>query len=777
MIGAALAMLMGCSLAAYQPYLPGVGVSLSLLVLAVSCFVLSYARLSGACVQMLRIMSCLLCAYLYTTLFAADRLAARPHSLAVAGPQGLVCEAKLRSVSMPRTFEIGQSFDAEVSECPGLWATSEKTSVLRVRMRWYDAEQKALEPGSTLHAIVRLRKVHGQRNPGGFDFENYATREGIAGTGQILRVIAVQPVRENVGSNLLRWRYQFSEHIQQTLGATREAALLQALSVGDTRNLKHEDWTLMRKLGITHLIAISGLHITLLAVLGSLIAVGIGHLFPAIYLRIPRPIFAASLGLLLAGCYALLAGFEVPAQRTLIMLAAGLLGVLSQRFASVWQGYALALVGVLIFDPFAVLDIGAILSFAAVALLMIAFEFRLPTPGKLSLFLKTQALMSIGLLPLSLSFFGEASWVAIVVNLLAIPWISLLIVPITLAATFLYGIGSALLAKPLLIFAAWLWTLFLTLAEPLAQVKSIDLPSPAPWAVVIAMLGAVTLFAPRSWRWRYFAPVLFLPMLFPHEPARPKGGDARLTVFDAGQGLSILIQTHTQNWLYDTGLGFDEGASTAERTILPSLQALGVRSLDRLILSHGDADHAGGADDVLARFPSTIYTSDRERFPDSVACQAGQAWHIDGVRFRFLHPNEGLPYLRNDSSCVLHIQTQRGLSALLPGDIGEVIEARLLRTSSDLLPADVLIAPHHGSASSSTDAFLAAVQAKHVIFATGFANRFQFPRKETVLRVHAAGAMSWNLPDTGSVRIDLIGEHTQISAARFDLQQRRWYGL
>jgi competence protein ComEC len=637
--------------------------------------------------------------------------------------------------------------------------------VENVQVGYYGSEK--LRAGERWQMRLKLRAVHGETNPGGFDFARAAAANRIDAVGYVLNLGTRQ--QDARGINALRERV--SDQIASALPASRERALLQALSVGDTRGLNDADWDLMRASGITHLIAISGLHVTLLATLGAGFAYAVCWLFPTLTRRWPRPQVCAVVGLIGATLYALLAGFGVPAQRTLLMLAALLLGIIFKRIQSLWQGFALALTAVLLVDPMVVLSPGAWLSFGAVALLIIVFGTRFPKPGWWRELLGAQLLMTLGLLPLSLVFFGQAALAAPLANLVAVPLVSLVIVPLVLAATVLLIGAQAALATPLLKLAAVLWHGLLALLSALSKPAAMTLyfAPPSTLALALAAIGVLLVFSPRGVPLRYFGALLLAPMLLAKPPAPIPPGEFQLTLLDVGQGLSALVRTEHHALLFDAGPGAPEGANAGESMIVPSLRALGVARLDLIMVSHGDNDHAGGLAAVRRAFSAPVSTSAVAKISDSFACIAGQHWQWDGVEFAVLHPNQGLPYLANQSSCVLHIRSlKNAASALLPGDIDAVIEARLLRTQMAQLSAKLLIAPHHGSAGSSSAEFLAAVHPSMVLYPSGYANRFDFPRRQTRERVQNIGAEEGITGELGALHaeFDAASSRWKISSAR-----------
>jgi competence protein ComEC len=673
-------------------------------------------------------------------------------------------------------FRVEQASIADASQSASLQSLMQ---LRQVRLSWYGAPP--VTSGASWRLRVKLQRPHGLVNPGGFDFERYAATRGIDAVGYVLKASDNQLLAPAAGVDW--WRMQISNAIARALtgetvtadanqSVSSSTALIQALAVGDTRQISDADWERYRRLGITHLIAISGLHVTLFATLGALLAYALLRIFPRLTRTAPRQQYCAAVGLLFASAYALLAGFNPPAMRTLLMLAAVLLGVLTRRVTTRWQGFALALLVLLLVDPFALLSAGVWLSFFAVAVLLISFSQRAPQPTALTSLWRTQLLMSIALLPLSLVFFQGTSALAPLVNLLAIPFFTLVVVPLCLASIVLLMVAPSL-ATLLLKLASELLDAAFALAGPWTHMAWADLRFATPNAIsmILALLGVIICFAPViSRRQRLitiaFGIILMLPLFWRAPPTAIATGDVRLVLFDVGQGLSALIQTQHHQLLFDAGPGIPDGANVGNSVVNPSLLELGADRLSKIVLSHADQDHAGGLAAIRAQVPlAPIDTSAHAQISDAAPCIAGQQWTWDGVEFNYLHPNDGLPYLRNQSSCVLRVASKHGV-ILLPGDIDEVIEARLLRTQSALLDADVLIAPHHGSAKSSTTGFLQATSPKYVLYPVGNLNRFQFPRPETRARVQALGATEWLTSEQGAIQMQSTAQGWQLQRER-----------
>lgn len=617
----------------------------------------------------------------------------------------------------------------------------------RVRAQWW-GEAPAVGAGERWRFTLKLRPVRGLANPGGYDFERQALIEGIGALATVQAQPA--PVRLSDGTGIVAWRERLSAGIAALPTPPPQAPLLRALAVGDTGQLDEATWSLWRQLGLTHLIAISGLHVTLVGALGALLAGALVWLFPRLGLIWPRRKWQAAAALLLATGYALIAGFGVPAQRTLLMLAAFLLATLLDRRQSPWGGLALALVAVLMLDPLAVLSAGFWLSFVAVAWLVLVFGGRWRTPGASRALVATQLLMTLALLPLTLVFFQQASVVGPLANLIAVPLVTFLVTPLAL-------IGTALLAWPEvaqvpLNVAGWLLEQLTGWLAPLADQPGavLFLPQPGMLAVLLAAMGVLLLWLPIGRGLRLAGLLLFLPLFVPHR-ALPPAGEVEITTLDVGQGLAVLVRTRRHTLLYDTGPGIG-GDSLVASQLLPALHALGVRRLDHLVISHGDADHAAGYDRLRAELAlGAVHSSAHAELPGAGPCHAGAGFELDGVHFRWLHPSHALPYRRNESSCVLLIEAASA-RALLTGDIPAAVEQRLLLTAPEAFPVDWLLAPHHGSAGSSLPAFVAAARPEVVVIAAGADNRFGHPRPEVLERYAVAGAALQVTARHGAIR-------------------------
>lgn len=620
----------------------------------------------------------------------------------------------------------------------------------KLRLSWY-RPAAAIAPGSQWRLQVRLRPPRGMLNPGGYDFERRALEQRIAATGYVRDPQSAAQLRQASGIDALRDR--LSRRIADPLPGER-GRFVRALALGDTRGLSQRDWEILRATGLTHLIAISGFHVGMIAGWAALLMGLLYRLWPALGRHWPRPQGAALAALLTATGYTALAGFALPTVRTLLMIAAVLLARLLRRPQRLGDALALALIVVLLIDPLSVLTPGFWLSFLGVAWLMWCLPDARES-GWLRSFLQAQGVAMLGLLPLTVWFFSQASLAGLLVNLVGIPWISLGVVPLAVlglaASTF-----SSALADGLWRLSAGLMDMLWGALETIAAwpLSLLWLPEPTLPALLLALIGAFWLLLPRGVPGKPLAAVLLLPLLWPAQD-RPGHGEADLVMLDVGQGSSLLVRTRSHALLFDAGPATPGGMDMGESAVLPALRALGIRRLDALLLSHDHNDHAGGAGAVRRAFPmATTFAPEGWALAGASLCQRDQAWEWDGVRFRLLHPPPDYPYLGNDSSCVLRIESY-GASALLPGDIGRHVETRLVKEQPASLPADVLVVPHHGSPTSSSAAFIAAVSPRYALFGVGSDNRFRLPRPEVVERYRLAGSQLLDSAGSGAVRIRL----------------------
>lgn len=629
----------------------------------------------------------------------------------------------------------------------------------RVRLSWYEHEAP-LPAGSDWRFVVRLQRPHGGRNPDGFDFERHALQRGLVATGYVRSAMAMAGSSHGKGIDALRDR--LATMLEQRTGQ-RASRFLRGIGIADTRGLDDGDWEALRATGTSHLLAISGLHLGLLAGLAALLVRLAYRLIPRLGLRLPLPQAAALVALLAASGYAALAGFGLPTRRALLMLGCVLLARLLRRASGIAQGLSLALLVILLFDPLAILGAGFWLSFAGVAWLL----WTLPSVGSANLdgshgrakrwlreAVLAQCVLSLGLLPLSLAFFGQASLLSLPLNLVAVPVLGFVVLPLTMI-----GIGLLLLGLPAsgVLQAAGaamegLWWLLSRAAD--LPVVQLQLPTPSILALLLAGLAVVWMLMPRGMPGKPLAALLLLPMLLPRGND-PAAGQLDVQVLDVGQGLAVVLRTRNHALLYDAGPASPGSLDRGQAVVVPALRELGVHRLDRMIISHGDNDHAGGAAAVIRAMASIdVLAGEPAKLPDSSHCEAGTRWQWDGVDFQLLHPPPHFPELGNQSSCVLLVEVG-GRRLLLPGDVDALIESRLLREYPELKHVDVLLVPHHGSSGSSSPAFVEALHPRLALVSDGYRNRFGHPRADVVQRYVDAGSQLHDTAGGGALSLRL----------------------
>jgi competence protein ComEC len=566
-----------------------------------------------------------------------------------------------------------------------------------------------------------------------------------------------------------RMREQAREHFRSGLGNAPYGGVLIALAIGDQASIPAAQWQVFTRTGTSHLMSISGLHITMLATLAFAAVYGGWKRVPRLALAFPARKAAALAGLAAGMAYALLSGFSVPAQRTVYMLAVVAAGLILSRRAPPAQLLAAALWVVLLADPWAVDAPGFWLSFGAVALILFVSANRLGKVHWLAEYGRVQWAMVAGTIPPLLALFQQVSLVSPVANAFAIPVVSFIVAPLAIlsAAVPVHALMSLAHACMSACMAALEWLGGLPAAVWQQH-------APPGWSVVLGMAGALWLLMPRGIPARWLGGLMLLPMFLVLPPV-PAPGALHLVVFDVGQGLSVAAQTQSHVLLYDTGPDYPGDADSGNRILVPSLRAQGISRLDALILTHDDTDHTGGALSVLHALPigwmSSSLPADSpvvQQAPASYRCADGQAWDWDGVRFEVLHPSLASyaddEVSKNNRGCTLRI-TAGGYSVLLAADIEKESERRLLRVHPDKLPATLLVVPHHGSMTSSTRAFVQAVHPRYAVFTVGYRNRFGHPKDEVVQRYRDVESALLRSDRDGAVIVDMD---------RGGIRVRRW---
>jgi competence protein ComEC len=682
--------------------------------------------------------------------------------------------------SLPQSFERGVRFEFDVEGADPARANVPG----RVLLTWYhgltpdgSGTAVSVRAGERWRFTTRLRRPHGLVNPHGFDYEGWLLERGIGATGYVATRGAPVRLAEFVvrpGYAIDRLRERVRDKFRDDLPDHRYAGVLIALAIGDQRAIGPDDWRTFTRTGVNHLMSISGLHVTMVAGLAALAAFWSWRRSAALSLRLPARKAAAVAGFTGALLYCLLAGFAIPAQRTLYMVGVAAAALWLDRTQSPSKVLCLALFVVLVGDPLAVISPGFWLSFGAVAAIFYSGAGAYPRAEWLRAWARMQWAVTLGLAPLLLLLFKQVSLVSPVANAIAIPMVSFVVTPLALASTLWPGNALARLAH-------WTFEGLMVVIGWLAGLPGAVWQQHAPvwWTVPLALIGIAWLLLPRGAPARYGGVLMLLP-LFSVAPAPLAPGSAQVTFLDVGQGLATVIHTARHTLLYDSGPAYGVQADAGERVIVPFLRGEGITALDAIIVTHDDTDHSGGAASVARTLPAGLLLtsiSDAHPVRDLVRyrlpCYAGQHWTWDGVEFAVLYPpverHDDRSARPNSRSCVLRLRTAFG-AVLLTSDIEARDESALL-ASGQPLGARVALVPHHGSRTSSTPQFVAAIGAEHAVFTVGYGNRFGHPKAEIVARY--AGARRWRTDLDGAVSVE-VGPQGVAVAAQRERERRYW---
>jgi competence protein ComEC len=680
--------------------------------------------------------------------------------------------------------ERGTRFVMDVEQVLTVGATAPRRATITWYGDWsgHTDQIPHLLAGQRWQFTVRLRPPHSNFNPHGFDAEAWMLERGIRANGYVREQGTAQLVTAMVwrpGYVVQRLRETIRQNLFEALGDRPYAGILVALAVGDQRAISAPHWMVLTRTGTNHLMSISGLHITLVAGLVFAVVLRIWRLSSSLSSRLSPLRAATACGLLAALGYAALAGFAIPAQRAICMLA-----VVAVSVWSSWRWPTPAILGsallfVLLLDPMAVVSSGFWLSFAAVAAILTVSSSHGNHNGTVTMWMRVQWSITIVLIPLLLVLFQKVSLVSPIANAIAIPVVSLCVAPLALLFIVLPLEWIAALAHEVvrLCFVVLEWFS----ASPGAVWQQ---HAPVAWTLPLAAAAILMFMLPRGFPARWLGLVLALPMFVVRPPA-PGQGELWFTLLDVGQGLSAVARTANHTIVFDTGPDYHGWSDAGRNIVVPYLRGEGISAVDLLVVSHGDADHSGGTGSVLAALgvKEVISSATRQSAPATwghfILCRAGQHWTFDGVRFEILHPADdsyaGQQEGDNDRSCVLRIESAYGV-VLLPADIERRSERRLIDAYRARLRADVLVAPHHGSLTSSSQEFVEAVGAKLVLFPVGYANRYGHPHALVEARYRASGAALLRSDQSGAVMLKLDRAGADLSAWR-DQHRRYWHSL
>jgi competence protein ComEC len=632
--------------------------------------------------------------------------------------------------------------------------------------------------GDKWRFLAKIKRIHGTQNPGEFDYEAWALQKKLRASGSVIP-----------GSQNQRLEHSYFVHpIDQLrdwlllrliahMPSEPTAVWLPALIVGERSHIPAQQWDVLRKTGTNHLMAIAGLHIGIIAGIAHFLVTRIWRRYPFLCLYQPAQLMGAYTALFVALFYSLLSGFSIPTQRACSMLAILTFLTFLRRRTVVWSPWALALCIVILLNPLSVLTDSIWLSFGTIALIVYGMSARLSPQGWWWKWGRAQWVIGIGLIPSSLVFFQQASLVSLLANCVAIPWLGFLILPFCfLSGIFLmfFPLLGALFLQIASKSLALLWVVLSWFAQlPFAAWQQ---PMPNLLIFCVTMLAFLLLLIPRGMPGRWLALLWVTPLL--SYSASPIGrGAIKLTLLDVGQGLAVVVQTQTHTLVYDAGPKLQDSLDAGESVVVPFLHSANIKKVDKLVISHGDNDHIGGAVAILSSLKvGQVQTSVPEKLAEYQAslCEAGQHWTWDEVNFTFLYPTAHDLELGNDSSCVLRIATADH-SILLTGDIEQTAERRLLAHSRQQLSATILVAPHHGSQTSIVPAFVMAVHPDYVLYAVGYRNRYHFPHAKTVGLYAEINSQQFDTAKSGAIEFELLPGLPVEPPHQYRFEHRRYW--
>jgi competence protein ComEC len=679
--------------------------------------------------------------------------------------------ADVRVADFPQSRDKTVSFIGEVLENP--WVPK------RVRISWFTPREQ-VRIGNVWRLELRFRRPRGNSNPGVFDYETWLFRQRIAATGYVVDSSRNRLLRSSDLNSVDALRSGIVERLKSVVVEPDRAAVMAAVTVGARHLVTRDQWDRYAMTGTSHLMAISGLHVGMVAAAGYLITAVVTALFR---LSSNQHIVSTFIALACACGYAGISGLAVPAQRSVVMIGLAALAMLRYRLVRPFTVIATACVGLSLLSPIATLAPGFRLSFTAVLILLWIAQRSTAVSGPFGkpfravrLLAAAQLALLFGLMPLTVLMFGRIALAAPVVNLAAVPVFSLLTVPLTLCGLMLGGPFAAIGDYALQLASSSLgiveWMISLALLLPAA---SVQIPQLSGGFLAALLLPIAWVIMPRAWPGRSIAWIGLLAIIL-YEPPRPSRGCAQIDVLDVGQGLAIVASTRSRTLLFDTGPAFRSGGSAAESVILPFLAARNIDVVDDLVISHADLDHAGGFAAISRALPiGRLFVGENTAsLAHGLPCRKGLRWKTDGIAFEFLYPESGNLAEGNNASCVLQV-VAGAHRVLLTGDIEGPAEDRMQRSGS-LHAVDVVIVPHHGSRTSSGPTFALALSPAIAIISAGFNNRWGLPDEEVVSRWRAVGADVLNTAHDGAISLRICegAGITTVSGARVR-QRRIWH--
>lgn len=623
----------------------------------------------------------------------------------------------------------------------------------KIQLNWYRPLPEQLNAGERWQVAVRLKQPHGMMNPGTFDYEGWLFQQGIGAIGYVQHNKKNKRLDQAPLFSINLIRQWLSDKMAFHLADSPQLGLIQGLTTGIRDNINQQQWQILRLSGTNHLLAISGLHIGLAAAIGFFSFRWLWSRRANNLLLLPARDVAAIGGFISALFYAGLAGFSIPTQRALIMVALVMVSLLIRRPTKPSSLLAFCLFLVLIRDPLAVLSIGFWLSFSAVAIILFTSQNQFPKPRWQ--WAKIHTLIAIGLSPLLVLFFGQTSLIAPVANFIAVPFISLLIVPLLLLTSIMLWLFEPI-GSFLLHITDSLLAIFWPLLDYLASLPFSHWSTPQIASIYYLPItfSVLLLLSPRGTPAKWLGLIGLTPFIFYTSP-QPDKGEFWFTLLDVGQGLSAVIQTKSHTLVFDAGPKFSDSFNTGTAIVQPFLHHQGIKKIDTLIISHGDNDHIGGAQPLAEQINiSKILSSVPNKLTNAIGCLANQRWVWDDVYFQILHPGHNDVSSENNLSCVLRVSnSSNGFSILLTGDIEQFAEQLLIDRYSSSLQSTIMIAPHHGSKTSSSNNFIQNVSPEIVLFPTGHNNRYHFPNTDVMQRYQQKQITDFNTAIHGAIQL------------------------
>lgn len=700
--------------------------------------------------------------------------------------QDIILHGKV--LGIPNAKEDGTRFRFKINQA-SLKEEPEKQIQFKgiVRLGWFQ-NVETINAGESWQLVARMKRPSGFLNPGGFDYEKWLFTERVSATGYIRK-----SKDQNKRLSASPWwsvnhvRQIIHQKIQTEVEDKPSAAILSALVVAVRTQFDDEQWKLLQQTGTSHLVAISGLHIAVVAGFAFLPIMFIWGLFPSLNERVPLRVAGALTGVLFATMYAMLAGFTLPTQRALLMVVIALLALLVRRHYHSSSILAVVVVGVLLLDPLAGMTVSFWLSFLAVTLILIILNRQLEQPpSKIMQLVKLQIILSLAMLPLTLLFFGTASLLSPIANLFAIPWVSLVVVPLSLLGLVFMPISS-FISNGIFSIAAlaidWMFAGFELIANSsLASITIAEIPSVY---LLSAFAGILFLLLPKGFPAKWLGLVAILPALL-FAPDKPKQGEFTFTLLDVGQGMGSVVQTANHTLIYDVGMRYSDTFDIGKLVVVPFLKSQGISHVNSMMLSHKNKDHWGGAEAVLKEINvGKVMSSDTEILQETeeassrkvTECVRGDRWQWDGVRFEVISPPQDYLQNSNNRSCVLRVFNDHH-SLLLTGDIQKKTEKLLLGFVDEgeaTITSEVISVPHHGSKTSSTQAFIKAVAPKLALISAGYRNRFGHPKDKVLARYKRMGVEVMGTVNSGAIVVKFPADKVSYDVEAYREKKRRFW--